>query len=130
MFQIQSAPPLLPYSWAALVFKKAHTQSAELLNRFADPFVRDSEGHRLAPKHTTTPLYCKSWDNAGSTDFCPTRLACHRGIPALMSSLGGSIVQEPARWGQSSRIQPLVLHTLHEFISDTLIGFVLVKVDC
>ena len=61
--------PLLPYSWAALVFKKAHTQSAELLKRFADPFVRDSEWHRRAPKHAITPLYCKDWDNAGST--CP-----------------------------------------------------------
>ena len=92
--------PLLPYSWAALVFKKAHTQSAELLNRFADPFVRDSEGHRRAPKHAITPLYCKNWDNAGSTGFCPARLTCHRGVPALLSGLGRSLVLEPSRWGQ------------------------------
>ena len=130
MFQTQTALSLLPYSWAALVFKKAHTQNAEQLNRFADPFVRDSERHRLAPKHTTTPLYCKSWDSAGSTDFCLTRPTCHRGVPAFMSSLGWSIVLEPSRWGQSRRVQPLVLHTLHKFISDTLIGFVLAKVDC
>ena len=59
MFQTQPKPLLLPHSWAALVFKKAHTQNAEQLNRFADPFVRVSEGHRSAPKHTITPLYCK-----------------------------------------------------------------------
>ena len=130
MSQTQPALSLLPYSWAALVFKKAHTQNAEQLNRFADPFVRDSERHRSAPKHTTTSLYYKSWDNAGSTDFCLTRLTCHRGIPALMSSLGWSIVREPARWGQSRGVQPFVLHTFHKFISDTLVGLMLAKVDC
>ena len=92
--------PLLPYFWAALVFKKAHTQSAELLNRFADPFVRDSEGHRRAPKHAITPLYCKNWDNAGSTGFCPARLTRQRGVPALLSSLGWSLVLEPSRRDQ------------------------------
>ena len=47
-----------------------------------------------------------------------------------MSSLGWSIVLESAGCGQLRKVQLLVLHTLHKFVSDTLIGLLLLKVDC
>ena len=95
MSWIWSAPPLLPYSWAALVFKKAHTQSAEPLNRYADSFVRDSEGHRLFPKHTKIHYTAKVGTMQVVRLFALSGSSHHRVIPALMGSLGGPLVQEP-----------------------------------